>query len=138
MAFKDWLAQGFQQFRAVSPRPSSVPQHRSVMRTSTDWLWTCGGECFGYRVGDQLFTSDGREAGRFTEGDEVYGPSGDYLGEVRKVNRLVTNISKRKWNRDAFVPQLGNRFVQAGRASPIEIRDGFEDFPLPKQIDSQA
>jgi len=35
------------------------------------WFWTWGGECFGYRSGDRLFTHDGVEAGQF-DGDEVY------------------------------------------------------------------
>jgi hypothetical protein len=135
MAFKEWLAQGLQQWRPASARESSAPQHRSLVRSSTEWMWTSSGECFGYRLGDQLFTYDGRQAGRFTEGDEVYGPTGDYLGEVRKTNRLVTNTSKRKWNRAGFVPQLGNRFAQTAKVGAIDIRDGFEDFPLPKQID---
>ena len=34
-----------------------------------------GGECFGYRDGDSLFTYFGREAGRF-DGEEIYGSKG--------------------------------------------------------------
>ena len=29
------------------------------------WLWTWGGECFGYRSEDRLFTYQGRQAGKF-------------------------------------------------------------------------
>lgn len=32
-----------------------------------DWLWNWGGECFGYREGDSLFTYFGHEVGRFDE-----------------------------------------------------------------------
>ena len=34
-----------------------------------DWFWNCGGECFGYRDGESLFTYFGKEAGRF-DGEE--------------------------------------------------------------------
>ncbi len=30
-----------------------------------DWLWTWGGECFGYRVNDRLFVYHGMQVGRF-------------------------------------------------------------------------
>jgi hypothetical protein len=37
-----------------------------------DWFWNWGGECFGYRDGESLFTYFGKEIGRF-DGEEVYG-----------------------------------------------------------------
>jgi hypothetical protein len=46
---------------------------------SIDWFWTCAGECFGYREDNALFTYDGRQVGRFAEGDEIYGRDGRYL-----------------------------------------------------------
>ena len=46
-----------------------------------DWLWNWGGECFGYREGDSLFTYFGHEVGRF-DGEEIFGSNGRYLGEV--------------------------------------------------------
>jgi hypothetical protein len=30
-----------------------------------DWFWNWGGECFGYRDGESLFTYFGKEAWRF-------------------------------------------------------------------------
>jgi hypothetical protein len=48
-----------------------------------DWLWNWGGECFGYREGDSLFTYFGKEIGRF-DGEEIFGNNGRYLGEVMK------------------------------------------------------
>src|SRR5215211_1959314 len=50
-------------------------------RSGQVWLWTWGGECFGYRDGDELWTYDGRHVGRF-QNDEIYGSSGSYLGEL--------------------------------------------------------
>ena len=56
-----------------------------------NWFWNWGGECFGYRDGDSLFTYFGREAGRF-DGEEIYGSNGRYLGEVVSDNRLITSL----------------------------------------------
>jgi hypothetical protein len=59
------------------------------------WLWTWGGQCFGYRDGDNLWTHDGYHFGRF-HGDEVYGPDGHYLGELKNETRLITNKLKKR------------------------------------------
>src|SRR5262250_2901719 len=40
-----------------------------------DWFWNWGGECFGYRDGDRLFTYFGKEVGRF-DSEEIYGSNG--------------------------------------------------------------
>ena len=40
-----------------------------------DWFWNWGGECFGYREGDSLFTYYGREVGRF-DGEGIFGSNG--------------------------------------------------------------
>jgi hypothetical protein len=48
-----------------------------------DWMWTWGGECFGYRDGHSSFTYFGREVGRF-HNDEIYGSNGRYLGAVKE------------------------------------------------------
>jgi hypothetical protein len=56
-----------------------------------DWLWNWGGEYFGYREGDSLFTYFGHEVGRF-DGEEIFGSNGGYLGEVMSDNRLITDI----------------------------------------------
>ncbi len=58
-----------------------------------DWFWTWGGECFGYRRDDKLFTYHGLQVGRFY-GDEVYGSDGRYLGEIKSEKRLITNGGK--------------------------------------------
>jgi hypothetical protein len=61
-----------------------------------EWLWTWGGQCFGYRDGDDLWTYDGKHIGRFN-GSEVYDRRGRYLGEVMKGDRLITNKAKSGW-----------------------------------------
>jgi hypothetical protein len=66
-----------------------------------DWFWNWGGECFGYREGDSVFTYFGKEAGRF-DGEEIFGSNGRYLGEVISDNRLITSRSKKSWVRGSF------------------------------------
>jgi hypothetical protein len=68
-----------------------------------DWYWTWGGECFGYRLHDRLFAYHGLQAGQF-HGDEVYGADGGYLGQVKRENRLITDLSKKPLTKLSFVP----------------------------------
>ena len=68
-----------------------------------DWLWTWGGECFGYRRDDRLFTHKGLQVGKFY-GDEVYGSDGRYLGEV-KGDRLITETSRKGATSSSFSPK---------------------------------
>ncbi len=94
-----------------------------------NWLHTLGGRSFGYRDGNDLRTYTGTHAGRFSE-DEVYGPDGYYLGEIRN-DRLVTRISKKSKRIGAFTPKArranrARRADRAGRAMPA----GCEEFPL--------
>jgi hypothetical protein len=95
-----------------------------------DWFWTWGGECFGYRNGEGLFTHDGREVGRF-EGDEIYGRDGRYLGEIKSENRLITNCSKKSWVRSGFVPTVGGSYVRYVNYVGYVMYVGYEDFPGP-------
>ena len=68
-----------------------------------NWVWTWGGECFGYFDGDDLWTHDGRHVGRRSE-DEIHAPDGHYLGEVRNENRLITNSAKKSRRGYSFAP----------------------------------
>jgi hypothetical protein len=74
---------------------------------NTYWNWS--GHYVGLRVSDGLFYFDGRQLGFFAEGDEVYRCDGTYMGEVRGINRLITNLSKKAWSRRAVVPSLLRR-----------------------------
>lgn len=51
------------------------------------WLWTWGGESFGYRDGDNLWTHTGQHVGRF-HGDEVFG-----LMAVTSVNSRAVPVT---------------------------------------------
>jgi hypothetical protein len=76
-----------------------------------DWLWNWGGECFGYREGDSLFTYFGKEIGRF-DGEEIFGNNGRYLGEVMSDNRLITSRSKKSWVRGSFGPRRSGSYAR--------------------------
>ena len=99
-----------------------------------DWVWTWGGECFGYFDGDNLWTHDGKHIGR-RFGDEIYGSDGRYLGEVRNENRLITNIGKKSHRGNSFAP-YGNRGGYAKYANYVGyvMYAGCEDFPSPDEF----
>lgn len=66
-------------------------------------LWTWSGKFFGYRERDILRTQDGRHVGQF-HGDEVYGPSGTYLGELMNDSRLIRSLAKSNYLKHPFQP----------------------------------
>lgn len=98
------------------------------------WLWTWGGECFGYRDGDALWTHDGRNVGHFFD-DEVYSNNGRYLGEIKSENRLITNLSKKHQSRGVYAP-YGNRvgYVRYVNYVGYVMYAGYEDFPKPEDV----
>lgn len=129
---KPWFRGVLSRWRAVSKEISQSPAND--LESDVIRLWTCSGAFFGYRFDNSLFTPDGREAGQFSEGDEIYDRYGTYRGEIRKGSRLVTNLSKRNWTRSSFLPQSGLRFRPSGDLMPIQIMTGFEDFPAAAQL----
>jgi hypothetical protein len=96
-----------------------------------DWFWTWGGRSFGYREADALFSYEGRHVGQFAEGEEIYGHDGAYLGEVRNVSRLITNLSKKAWRRGGFSPMAGRGLDQHTDMTAKDMPNGFKDFPVP-------
>ena len=95
-----------------------------------DWLWTWGGECFGYRRDDRLFTHNGLQAGKFY-GDEVYGSDGRYLGEVKNGNRLIAHSAKKGWMKSSFGPVQGGSYARYANYAGHAMYAGYEDFPSP-------
>ncbi len=95
------------------------------------WLWTCGGKCFGYRDGDDIWSYSGYQVGRF-QGDEAYGPDGCYLGELMNGDRLIANRSKTSWRGSSFAPwaRRGAYADYAGYATYA----GYGDFPSVEQL----
>jgi sporulation protein YlmC with PRC-barrel domain len=93
-----------------------------------EWLWTWGGESFGYRDAEGLWTHHSRHVGRFL-GHEVFGPDGRYLGEVRN-GRLIVNSGKRSRRTSTFSRKL-TRIGYVNRVNYVGyvMLVGHEDFP---------
>lgn len=93
------------------------------------WLWTWSGRCFGYQKGKNLWTYAGKHVGRIIN-DEIYGPDGRYLGEIKKSNRLITKVSKKSYRKSTFSPKA-NKAGYAKRAdyAGYAMYAGYEDFP---------
>lgn len=98
------------------------------------WLHTWSGTSFGYRDGDDLRTHNGNHVGRFV-GDEVYGPDGLYLGELRS-DRLITRSSRKGTRRAGFTPFASVvGFVNHVDYVGSVMIAGYEDFPAPEQLE---
>jgi hypothetical protein len=98
------------------------------------WLWTWGGECFGYRDGEDLWTHDGRHVGRFG-GDVVYDRTGAYLGEVMSENRLITRRGAQSMRGFSFSPWARRTaYVKYVNYVGYVMYAGYEDFPAPADI----
>jgi hypothetical protein len=94
-------------------------------------FWNWRGRYVGYRRSDCLYSRDGWQVGYFAEGDEVYGCAGDYMGEVRGDNRLITNLSKKAWTRRGMTPHFLKSSPGYHNVNAKEMLAGFEDFPAP-------
>jgi hypothetical protein len=132
MSLPSWFLQTLSRWRKASN--GKLPFEARDTESSVIWLWTCSGKFFGYRLDDALFTYDGCHAGQFAEGDEIYDRYGGYIGEIRRVNRLVTNLSKRDWSRTPFSPHAGVRYRRSSDLESIQVMAGFEDFRYSTQI----
>ena len=98
------------------------------------WVWTWGGESFGYLEGENLWTHDGRHVGK-RKGDEIYGSNGQYLGEVMNEDRLITNNSKISYQGNSFTP-YGHRVGHVRYANYVGyvMYVGHDDFPHPDEL----
>jgi hypothetical protein len=109
---------------------------RAILASLTPiWLWTWNGVCFGYRLGDSLFTYDGIEVGRFS-GAEVYCVDGSYLGEVRSTeedgDRLITSRYKKSRMAASFVPTFERAEKRPVDRKAVQLFCGYEHFPTPE------
>jgi hypothetical protein len=95
------------------------------------YFWNWSGHYVGYRLSDGLFSYDGRQVGYFAEGDEIYGCNGDYMGEVRSGNRLITNLSKKAWTRRNLIPRFMKSSPGHRDMDSKPMLAGHEDFPIP-------
>jgi hypothetical protein len=99
-----------------------------------NWLWTWGGNSFGYRAAGELWTHDGHHAGRF-HAREVYGPDGLYLGEVMNEDRLIVDLTKKSQRVTEFsrLPECVGHPAGFG-FNRVALPDGYEDFPRPARF----
>ena len=109
----------------------SMPTGDELDKANNFWSWR--GLFVGYRSSGCLFGRDGRQVGYFAEGDEVYGCAGNYIGEVRGDNRLITNLSKKAWKRREVAPRLWKSSTGPRDVNAKEMLVGFEDFPVPTE-----
>lgn len=101
-----------------------------------DWYWTWEGKCFGYRDGEELRTHDGKHVGRFYD-EEIYDCNGNYLGEVKDGDRLITDTRKKNKRKYSFAPRM-DRMSRMERMDSMGrmMRMGHEDFPAPEYFDN--
>src|SRR5439155_20554697 len=94
------------------------------------WCW--GYKFFGDRVGEDHDRHNGKQGGRF-HNNEVYGPDGRYLGEVKIDDRLITCVGKKSWRRGSFTPDASRvgRAACAGYDGYV-IYAGYDDFSVPQ------
>lgn len=109
----------------------SAPKGEEMADLNAFWNWR--GRYVGYRISDGLFYLDGWQVGYFAEGDEVYGCNGDYMGEIRGGNRLITNVSKKAWTRRSLLPRFLKSPPSYRDVNAKEMLAGYEDFPLPPE-----
>lgn len=107
-----------------------MPVNSDVV-VDVDWFWTCGGKALVYREADALFSYDGKHIGQF-KGDEIYGRNGNYLGEVARTGRLVTQLSKSKWRQSGFFPSAGKSVDPPPDVMSENVGAGFKDFKIPE------
>jgi hypothetical protein len=93
-------------------------------------LWTWSGKFFGYLENDVLRTQDGRHVGQLHD-NEIYGPNGVYLGELKNESRLISAVAKRNYRKHPFQPlpkicAIAGYTVYCGYV----MYAGYEDFPM--------
>lgn len=52
------------------------------------WAW--GGKYIGHRIGDYLYSKNGKPIGKFYD-NELYDFNGYYIGEISSEDRLIVN-----------------------------------------------
>jgi len=108
----------------------SVHSHVS---SEIDWFWTCAGQALAYRVVDALFSCEGKQIGHF-RGDEIYDRQGNYLGEVARTGRLVTQLHKLRWRQSGFFPVKAQPLSPPPDVTAEKIAVGCRDFRLPGSL----
>lgn len=99
-----------------------------------EWIWTSAGRCFGYWIDADLWTYHGKHVGR-RRGNDIYAPTGRYIGELTENGRLITNRAKTGMTARIFVPAMprsSKKRLPANEGSPPRV--GHQDFPHPDDL----
>lgn len=119
---------GFTMREEKTQGKGNLPREQSVRNLDSFWSW--GGCYVGYRLSDSLFSSDGKQIGFFAPGDEVYSCAGQYLGEVRGGDRLITNPMKKQWTRTSVSPDVQRKVPGHPNLTAKTMLANFEDFRI--------
>jgi hypothetical protein len=109
----------------------------SSASSDVDWFWTCAGQALAYRQEDALFSCGGNQIGRF-RGDEIYGRQGNYLGEVARTGRLVTQLNKLRWRQSGFFPSTAKSLSPPPDEVSERVAVGCRDFRVPDSLRDRA
>jgi hypothetical protein len=91
------------------------------------WVWTWGGNSFGFIDREALYTWDGRHVGFLVEDGMIFSPAdGRYLGELGDADRLITRVSRLNRRR-------GPRMQRMNRMGRM-MRMGYQEFPAPEEL----
>ena len=100
------------------------------------WVWTWGGESFGYIADDALYTHDGRHVGVVDEEEGlIFALDGRYIGEFGDDDRLITRESRLGRRRGARRQRRERRARVQRRARTARVmHKGHRDFPSPERL----
>jgi hypothetical protein len=104
---------------------------RDFQETAMDVVRTWGGKYFGWIEDGGLFARDGRHVGEFRK-EIIFGENGNYLGELRDGRLITSEIRKETHSSPGFWPNHnagGGPAVVPADEAPIDLPDGYEDFP---------
>ena len=97
-------------------------------------LWKWNGKFYGFRDGDELFTTEKQHVGRF-QGNDIFGKDGQYIGELIG-DRLITNKSKKIFRGQSFTPRTDKIVGIVKHVDYVSnvMSSGCEDFPDPENL----
>ncbi|MGC9404344.1 4-fold beta flower protein [Vibrio genomosp. F10] len=91
-------------------------------------VWTWGGKSFGYIDGEDLWTNQGKHIAKLVEG-EIYGPEGQYLGELMDHERLIFSQAKKALLSSPFKPYADQAPIKpCTDFASYAMFNGYEEF----------
>jgi len=94
-------------------------------------VWTWGGHILLPSRRRESVDHNGKQVRRLGD-QEIFDQDGQYLGEVKNDNRLITNLSKKSWRGPGITPYANRvRHVPYVNFAGYVMYVGYEDFPDP-------